>query len=610
MSKLFKQQQSVSKLGKHGHDLSRRLCFTSSCGQLLPVLFDYLSPGDSVNIQSNLFTRTQPLKTPSFVRLDEHIDYFFVPMHLIDSYFGNAFYGINDFSNGNDSLSADTFKAPVSMCLLDLKDVESVLKEFSAHKDVMQVGDEYSSEHLDEYHIPLQSNLVRLFSHLGYGEKVCGIANDSVIRPSFKVNVYPLFVYQRIFSDYYRDTEYTSNNPYLYNLNSYYKNNNLLVQLRNMFQGKDSPFKLRYHGTKKDYFTSFKPTPVFGQSQVNSYGSTNPDLNPQGMILSSYGISPEYNRNHPNNSQNSGVFSLGINGNYTALTSTSTAYVDLAAIRTAYAMDKMNRITAKNGKHYDKQTLAHFGIDVPSGLSNEVVYLGSHSQLLNIGEVVSTATTGSGSDSSVLGELAGRGASSSTSKPIKYTAHCHGFIMAIYSSVPDIQYSSFGVDRINQYANISDFYHPEFDRLGMQPIYDTEYTYHVDESPTFIGWQYRYIELKTSYDKVIGSFNYTLQDWVPTHNNTFINGTYDVNEDTDIITLFKYVSPNYLDNIFSVPFEPPYLTSDDNHKVWAVKGKSQMIVPSPVFERDPLLHSLQFKYYKSSCMSPYGEPVV
>ena len=63
MPNILKSPKSRARLGRHGHDLSRRVLFTSSCGQLLPVLHDILSPGESVRINETLFTRTQPLKT-------------------------------------------------------------------------------------------------------------------------------------------------------------------------------------------------------------------------------------------------------------------------------------------------------------------------------------------------------------------------------------------------------------------------------------------------------------------------------------------------------------------------------------------------------------------
>ena len=50
MPSILKTPSHSAKLGRHGHDMSRRLLFTSSFGHLLPVMFDYLSPGDKIRI--------------------------------------------------------------------------------------------------------------------------------------------------------------------------------------------------------------------------------------------------------------------------------------------------------------------------------------------------------------------------------------------------------------------------------------------------------------------------------------------------------------------------------------------------------------------------------
>lgn len=635
MKSIFSNPQHRARLGKHGHDLSRRVMFTSSVGHLLPVLYDYLNPGDSVNINSSLFTRTQPLLTPAFVRCSEHIDYFFVPMKLVDGYFGNAFYGISDFSNVNDSVDSgkgDYFKAPMDMPMLDLKDVKGAIINglYQNTSSTPKIVDGLYANNRDAYGIPLVSNFIRLSSMLGYSENLCSTTKIETTDGSSKVNVYPFAVYQRIFSDYYRNSEYTSNYVSSYSMNGFYFNPlRLGYQLQTYFGDKDAReadyvntlFCLRYHGTKRDYFTSVKRTPLFGSyGQVNSYAGqtllSSTDLD-SSMLLSSYGINGEadYQQAVPNG----GVANAGIplNANITVNTpsqASGSSGFNLSALRTAYAMDKLARITAKAGKHYDAQTLAHFGVKVPKGVSDEVYHIGSHSQALQIGEVISTAET-----NVPLGTLAGRGASKGRSKAIKFTAPCHGFLMAIYSAVPDIDYAAFGLNRVNQYASINDFYHPEFDRLGMSPVYYGNYLFSLNNtrSSTFMGWNYRYLELKTNYDIVHGAFNYTLRDWASTHNNTYasiVNPT-----QTSVSDFYQYVSPCYLDNIFTLSFAPPSVTDTmfDNLNVSLVMTYEigTVNVPaltsvSPVFERDPLLHSIDFKYYKTSVMSPYGEPSV
>ena len=79
---------------KFPHDLSHNLMFTSSCGQLIPVLSDFLYPGDHVEIATNLFTRMSEVETAAFTKMREHIEYFFVPMNHIISTYPQFIYGV------------------------------------------------------------------------------------------------------------------------------------------------------------------------------------------------------------------------------------------------------------------------------------------------------------------------------------------------------------------------------------------------------------------------------------------------------------------------------------------------------------------------------------
>lgn len=71
--------------------MSQRQLFTSSVGQCIPVYYDLLSPNDKVHIESALLTRTQTLSSNPMTRVQEHIDYFFVPYRRVFSNFNQWF---------------------------------------------------------------------------------------------------------------------------------------------------------------------------------------------------------------------------------------------------------------------------------------------------------------------------------------------------------------------------------------------------------------------------------------------------------------------------------------------------------------------------------------
>lgn len=102
-----------------------------------------------------------------------------------------------------------------------------------------------------------------------------------------------------------------------------------------------------------------------------------------------------------------------------------------------------------NRKFWNSQLSAMFGLEVPDNYDH-VIYLGSHHYNLQFSDVVGTATT----QDSVLGEVVGKGIGLPTEqKPIKFETHQHGFVMAIYSAVPEADYIALGMDRLHTYLS-------------------------------------------------------------------------------------------------------------------------------------------------------------
>ena len=75
MANIMSLKNVRNKVSRNGFDLSRRTCFTSKVGELLPIWWQYVLPGDSFNINLQSFVRTQPVNTASFGRLREYYDF-------------------------------------------------------------------------------------------------------------------------------------------------------------------------------------------------------------------------------------------------------------------------------------------------------------------------------------------------------------------------------------------------------------------------------------------------------------------------------------------------------------------------------------------------------
>lgn len=616
MVSILKSPKTKARLSYNGFDLSKRVLFTSSVGQLLPVLYDYLSPSEKISINSSLFTRTQPMRTSAFVRITEHIDYFFVPVKLINSYFSSMYYGIQDFGSSllpyepDVSHNAYDSKMPPSYPMLTNDNLVTLIDDALSETSV---GGFYLTKYTDSFGCPLLYNFFRLASMLGYSEKLANVLhteNNVTWLPNLNLNLF--YCYQKIFSDYYRLTDWLPNDTDQWSMDKLMKvfdtdnydlfRNWLPTYTSTTSNFKSSPFELHYRPFKKDFFTNVKPSPLFSVYQSAS------GLGLQQIIGGDIG-----NTEISNPTDWQSIYGARDNqfthGSLTDSPFNVTFNNTLSSLRVAFAWEKYLGITNRAGAHYDRQTLAHFGYSVPKGISDEVYYLGSHSSVLKIGEVVGSATT----DKSVLGEIAGRGLGvSGKQKTIKFTAPCHGYLMAIYSAVPEADYNAYGLDRLNTYSKPQDYYHPEFDRLGMQPVFGWQSFVGSVPSSNYnqiIGWQYRYSELKSKYDTIHGAFNYTLRDWVaPRQANTYtyngVPSTGQFSFGNWVYTNF-FISPSQLDSIFLVNFLPTY--SSTGYPVFDDVDSEDRTL-SRVFENDPLLHSLDFRYYKTSPMSTYGLP--
>ena len=136
------------------------------------------------------------------------------------------------------------------------------------------------------------------------------------------------------------------------------------------------------------------------------------------------------------------------------------------------------------------------------------------------------------------GDIKGKGVSLNQGS-FTFDSREHGIIIGILSIVPEADYQSSMVDVFNMKTTREQYFQPEFQDLGKQPIQSTELSFYVySKSPTnpkdrivnnIIGFTNRYMEYKTSVNKVHGSFNTSgsLSAWAsPRNNPLFVKSDY------------------------------------------------------------------------------------
>lgn len=626
MSNLFHRNPSRNQSSRNGFDLSQRRMFTSPCGMLLPCYYDIAVAGDKYKINSRMFIRTMQLESAAFCRLNGHLDWFFVPFKQIYM-FWNEFYnmtndintsflsragsslplaqfpGYASYNSGFFSSTSDSFVATKTFTLTDLSNPSVHTADYKLAKS-------------DEFGSPYIWNLRRLHDML-YGPITGAPANTGN-----SYNLMMCLAYHKIFYGHYRNTLYTANDPTMYSADMLATapsgDTNLYLKLMST---------IHYRPWRKDYFTCIQPAPIFGDGfasfmhPVVPSGNSGYDLTDGFPESGSFmngdtGTTGSSNKTYPES-----IYGVSVDGSQTSV----------GDIRAMFAMDKLLRVTASAGSHYDEQTLAHLGFKVPEGIADDPYYIGNQQIQIDINEVVATASTGvtnsngSAAAGSVIGDIAGKGFGASSNSPdLDFTCPCDGILMGIFSIEPiaDYRYESDGNEK---YFSTFDFYHPELDNIGMQPFgYPKKNVVLANLASTpltsYLGWQYRYMQFKTKYDVSHESLWDTDKfSWQASRENlptTFYNS---------LQALF-YIAPQYTNSIFlgQYPFYGNYqgtgstITNLNLSKYinW-VPGSSAPIDgwwstanfdSQSVYQYDNFINVVDMKVYKTSIMSVYSLP--
>lgn len=477
---IFARNAHRANLQRNAFDLSFTSKFTASVGMLLPCFCKEVNPNEHFRINPEMFLRTVPLNSAAYVRLKQYCEFYFVPTRLLWRSFPQFISGTsNDYSQG--IFDGSKFNSVPSVNFGDL------LTFLSGTSNLP-----------DSAGYNFKNGAVRLLDLLGYGVNVANvdslIAANKVKKFEFNVNPFRFFAYQKIYSDFYRNTQYESINLNAWNIDNispFTSDTPLVSQLVTPM------LYLRYRDWKKDYFNSVSPS-----FQGNDFMKSNfkPISFPSPAGSSVVSTTPD--TYHYNNDFLGGLTTI-LDG------STSGTRLTVANIRSAYALDKLYRLmsSAKDGS-YSEQMKVRFGVESPDD-DWKSKFIGAIDAPVTIGDVTTTSDTYDESSNSgaIPGTLYGNGWSQSKGS-IDFTSKEHGIIMGIFSILPECDYQSDQLNPFNTKLKREDYFVPEFADLGKQPtpIYQFKFNKDTDMSKV-LGWNLRYSEYKTSLDMVHGVFN-------------------------------------------------------------------------------------------------------
>ena len=484
-------------------DLSSKKLFTAKVGEILPCYWQIAIPGTKYRISSDWFTRTVPVNTAAYTRIKEYYDFYAVPLRLISRALPQAFTQMTDYMPSAASSTENTSA---------LTSVPNITQNmFSLFLQTSNAGDQPNAR--DDAGLPIVYGSCKLLDMLGYGSMISssntgkaaitkeylgvdnlGDANNPLVyQTSQTVNMLPLLAYQKIYYDFYSNSQWEKHKAYAYNVD-YWSGTGYIGLVTDMIQ-------LRYANYPKDYFMGMLPSSQYGSVAVlpaidsahesssvafgtdSRLGQYSTITNPNGG--SSVTVSPA-------NSAGSAKYAF-LNSDLSALSIRATEY-----------LQRWKEVVQFSSKDYSDQMAAQFGIKAPEYMGNHAHYIGGWSSVININEVVNTNLDTDSSQASI----AGKGVSSKSGHTLTYDCGAeHQIIMCVYHAVPMLDWNLTGQAPQLTVTAISDFPQPAFDQLGMQSVPALNLQNNPGRNVSgALGYNLRYWQWKSNIDTVHAGF--------------------------------------------------------------------------------------------------------
>lgn len=501
-----------AKINTHrsSFDLSSKKLFTAKVGEILPCYWQIAIPGSKYRISSDWFTRTVPVNTAAYTRIKEYYDFYAVPLRLISRALPQAFTQMKDYMTS--AASGDKNTTALSSVPY------TTMAQFNTLLSAANAGDQTNTR--DDAGLPYVYGACKLLDLLGYGsmiatsntgkaaitQKYLGLENLSdgvnplVYSVSQAVNMLPILAYQKIYFDFFSNSQWEKHLAYAYNVD-YWQGTSYVTLYADML-------KMRYANYPKDYFMGILPSSQYGS--VAALPSLHIPSDGPARVIATSSTSASAPASVNASSSNVTVPSAISSSRYVQINS------DLSALslRATEYLQRWKEVVQFSSKDYSDQMAAQFGIKAPEYMGNHAHYIGGWSNVININEVVNTNLDTDTSQASI----AGKGISSQSGHTITYDCGAeHQVIMCVYHAVPLLDWNLTGQNPQLTVTAITDFPQPAFDQLGMQAVPALNLQNNPSRSVSgSIGYNLRYWQWKSSIDTVHAAFRTgaVYQSWV------------------------------------------------------------------------------------------------
>ena len=551
-----------NKTSRSAFDLSRRVISSAKCGELLPCFVEDMLPGDHIKINPSLFTRLAPLNTSNFARINQYVNFYFVPYRLLYRDFNTFAVDRSDAAKQASSiLSQHSVPRQLPHVHSDIlrgllttgaksfnHDSWAVLKE---NQQTLSTVQALAKGTLNRFGINRFDNALKLLQYLGYYD----IANLTPLTSNEEpalLNLFPLLAYQKVYCDFYRFQQWEGDQPNTYNVDYLSGSKSSLdIPIASLFDSisakdpsdpsssdrsftifknfEDTMFDLRYVNAIKDTLFGVVPSAQFGAASTVDAELSKSSLRDLSPFVTNFhlgntaksdtsgpGLFGTYDtpiggklsflKNMTDSTDSNANFnvydSAGNRLDFDLISSLSSSFT-IASLRSAQALQKFREVSLSNNSDYKSQIEAHFGVKVSSLMSSLCDYLGGFSASADISTVTNTnITDGNVADFSAIGSM-----SNNKAKEIDFTCREHGLIIGVSYVLPLIDVQPIGYDVPCLRSEFEDFAIPEFDRLGNEEVDPRLFIGTSANVNSHLGYGPRYYDYKTKYDICLGDFN-------------------------------------------------------------------------------------------------------